>query len=315
MTGMQFVQYSVSRWRELYMWHTLNLQKEPDLARWIPLFALAVAVRAQSAPKFEVASIRLCASGTPAGKTSAASGRDPSNSSPDRLTLNCQSVSRMIRSAYVTNGQFNPLDQTPIEGGPVWIDSDRYQIVAKAEGSPGQETMRGPMLRALLEDRFKVKVHRETREVSVYSLTVAKSGPKLKPFQEGSCLVLDFSKPFALPEKPIPFCGIPQRKRNGLNVTFEVHGGSLDDLSKALGTDLDRIVINRTAIAGKFDFHLEFAPDETTPTLKSWLAAADPSGGPSIFTAIQQQLGLKLESAKGPREFLVIDSIERPSEN
>jgi uncharacterized protein (TIGR03435 family) len=279
----------------------------------IPLFALTVAVRAQPAPKFEVASIRLCTSGN-TGKTSAASGRDPSNSSPDRLTLNCQSVSRMIRSAYVTNGQFKPLDQTPIEGGPVWIDSDRYQIAAKAEGTPGQETMRGPMLRALLEDRFKVKVHRETREVPVYSLTVAKNGPKLKAFQEGSCVILDSSKP-ALPEKPIPFCGLAQRKRNGLTVTWQVHGGSLDDLSRALGSDLDRIVINRTAIAGKFDFHLEFAPDETTPVLKSWLAAADPSGGPSIFIAIQQQLGLKLESAKGPREFLVIDSIERPSEN
>ena len=283
--------------------------------RGIVLFAMAIAVRAQPAPKFEVASIRLCASRTPAGKTSAASGRDPSNSSPDRLNLNCQSVRRFIRSAYVTNGQFNPLDQTPIEGGPVWIDSDRYQIVAKAEGAPGQETMRGPMLRALLEDRFKVKVRRETREVPVYSLTVAKSGgARMTPFQEGSCAILDLSEP-ALPEKPIPFCGIAQSKRNGLNVNWQVHGGTLDDLSRALGVDLDRIVINRTAIAGKFDFHLEFAPDETTPALKSWLAAADPSSGPSIFTAIQQQLGLKLESAKGPREFLVIDSIERPSEN
>jgi len=183
------------------------------------------------------------------------------------------------------------------------------------------------MLQALLEDRFKVKVHRETREVPVYSLTAMKS-PKLKPFEEGSCAVLDFSKPPVLVpgEKPIPFCGLSMRRRKELNVTWEVHGGSLDDLARALGSDLDRIVINKTGITGKFDFYMEFVPDETTAGLNSLRvgggepafpqpASTDPPGGPSIFTAIQEQLGLKLESAKGPREFLVIDRVERPTEN
>jgi hypothetical protein len=89
----------------------------------------------------------------------------------------------------------------------------------------------------------------------VYALTVAKSGAKLKPFQEGSCGVLDFSKPLPLPVgpggKPTPFCGLAVRNRNGPNITWEVHGGSLDDLSRALGGDPDRIVINKTRIAGK----------------------------------------------------------------
>ena len=100
-------------------------------------------------------------------------------------------------------------------------------------------------------------------------------------------------------------------------MTFEVHGGSLDDLSRALGTDLDRIVINRTAIAGKFDFHLEFAPDETTPTGRNppgFVPSSEPAG-PSIFTAVQEQLGLKLDPAKGPGEFLVIAQVEKPKEN
>jgi uncharacterized protein (TIGR03435 family) len=277
---------------------------------------LAVAICAQ--PKFEVASIRQCNNANAAGKSS---GRAGQNSSPDRVTMNCQPLRNFIRSAYITNGRFNPLDRMPIEGGPGWIDSDRYQITAKAEGTPGQEAMRGPMLRALLEDRFKLKVHRVTRDVPVYALIAAKNGPKLKAFQEGTCVVLDLSKGPALPAKPIPICGFAMRKRNGANVTWEVHGGSLDDLARGLGEDLDRIVLNQSGIPGRFDFHLEFAPDQSTAGLGAWLAGAspgnpaDPSGGPSIFTAIQEQLGLKLESAKGPREFLVIDSVERPAEN
>jgi uncharacterized protein (TIGR03435 family) len=99
------------------------------------------------------------------------------------------------------------------------------------------------------------------------------------------------------------------------------------DLAQALGVDLDRIVVNKTGLTGKFDFHLEFAVDETTAGLNALRVgpgaepafpqptASDPPGGPSIFTAIQEQLGLKLESAKGPREFVVIDRVERPSEN
>jgi len=283
----------------------------------------AATIMAQSTAGFEVAAIKLCKSdGGKSGKSGAGGGRNGANSSPDRLSLNCQTVRNFIRSAYVLEGRFDPAAQVPIEGGAAWINSDRYQIVAKADGTPGQEAMSGPMLRALLEDRFKMKVHRETREVPVYALTVAKGGPKLQPFQEGSCAVLDLSEgrpAFDPGERPPLYCGISLTKRAGLNVTWDMRGGSLEDLSKALGSDLDRIVMDKAGIRGRFDFHLEFAPDDATPGLKTWLAAAptssDPSGGPSIFTAIQQQLGLKLESARGPREFLVIDNVEKPSEN
>jgi len=297
--------------------------------------ALAVPLlRAQSAtPVFEVASIRLCEGGDSGGKGGARGGGGPGSPgpSPNRLSLNCGPLKNLIRFGYITyaTGHFNPLERTPIEGGPAWADSDRYQVIAKAEGTPGQDMMRGPMLQALLEERFKLKIHRESREVPAYALTVAKNGSKLQPSQEGSCKALDFSSPPPPPrpgERPVPICGLALRKRNGTSVAWELHGATLDDLARALGNDLDRIVINKSGIAGKYDFHLEFSPDETTAGLNALRAgpigdrafpqptASDPPGGPSIFTAIQQ-LGLKLESAKGPREFLVIDSAEKPTEN
>jgi uncharacterized protein (TIGR03435 family) len=290
--------------------------------------ALAVPLlRAQSAtPAFEVASIRLCEGGDSGGKGGGARGGGGPGSqgpSPDRLNLNCGPLKNLIRIAYITyaTGHFNPLERTPIEGGPAWADSDRYQVIAKAEGAGGQDMMRGPMLQALLEERFKLKVHHESREVPAYALTVAKNGSKLQPSQEGSCRALDFSNPR---ERPVPICGLAMRKRSGTSVAWELHGATLDDLARALGNDLDRIVVNKTGIVGKYDFHLEFAPDETTAGLNALrgpdgpifqpASPSDPPGGPSIFTAIQQ-LGLKLESAKGPKEFLVIDHAEKPTEN
>jgi bla regulator protein BlaR1 len=296
---------------------------------------LVVQPPALPAPAFEVASIKPCGSGDFGGKSGGGRSGGPVDGqgpSPDRLNLACQSVKTLIRTAYITfaNGRrIAPGPLPPIEGGSAWIDSERYKVDAKAEGSPGQELMRGPMLQALLEERFKLKVHRETKEVPVYVLTVAKNGPKLLPFQDGSCVVLDFSKPPALPapgEKPIPFCGMAMRRITEPNVKWELHGGSFDDLARALGVDMDRIVINKTGVTGQFDFHMEFAPDESTPFLNGRgrggdrgapppATPSDPSGGPSIFTAIQEQLGLKLESAKGPREFLIIDRVEKASEN
>jgi uncharacterized protein (TIGR03435 family) len=290
---------------------------------------VAVQPPAPTVPAFEVASVKPCGSGEPGGtaKGGGRSGGAPGGQgpSPDRLNLACQPVRNLIRMAYITfnNGQRIGLGlPPPIEGGPAWIDSERYKIEAKAEGSPGQEMMRGPMLQALLEDRFKLRVHHEDREVPVYTLTVAKSGPKMPVFQEGTCAAIDFSRP---PVDAAILCGLAMRKSTGQTVKWEVHGATLDDLARALGADLDRIVINKTGLSGKFDYHLEFAIDETTAGLNRLRAGpnaepafpmpADPSGGLSIFTAIQQQLGLKLESAKGPRGFLVIDHVEKPTEN
>jgi uncharacterized protein (TIGR03435 family) len=182
------------------------------------------------------------------------------------------------------------------------------------------------MLQALLEERFKLKVHWETKEVPVYALTVAKGGPKLQPFKEGSCYLLDITQLYA-PTKAAPRPGQPCRNgnsRKGSNGIVDWRGLSVDQFAKqVLIGVVDRPVIDRTGIAGKFSFHLEFAPDQATPhflpggALDTGQAGPsdEPVGGPSIFSAIQEQLGLKLVPAKGPRDFLVIDHVERPSEN
>jgi uncharacterized protein (TIGR03435 family) len=242
------------------------------------------------------------------------------------VTFACGSLVNFIQRAYIlfANGRSNPPWFPPkIEGGPAWKDSDRYRINAKAEGNASPEMMQGPMFQALLEDRFKLKIHRETRAASVYALTVAKGGFKLRRVDAGSCTPMDYSQP-AAPRQPDekPVCGVGGFGRRGSLAFADIPAVSLDEFAKRLGGRLDRPVIDRTGITGLFDFHLEFAPDEATPGLRGPLPdggdpnrPSDQTGGQSIFTALQQQLGLKLEAAKGPVEFLVIDHVERPTEN
>ncbi len=287
-------------------------------------------------PQFEVASIKPCGSGD-AGGGGARGGRgggDGQGPSPDRLNLACQPLMNLIRMAYLNfaGGHLNRRDTTPVDGGPAWVTSERYQITAKSEGTPGQEVMRGPMLQALLEDRFRLKIRRESREVPAYALTIGRGGQKLTTFQEGSCVEVDFGRlPGAGPDGKMPALCNFRALRRGLNEaqsTWEVKGASLDEFAKSLGDDMDRIVINKTGIAGKFDFRIEFTPDDQSmpsvvnafrqrdaQSLDRTPIAPDPAGGLSIFTAIQQQLGLKLDPSKGPRDFLVIDRVEKPTEN
>lgn len=240
--------------------------------------------------------------------------------------MNCVSVQGLIGGAYVVkdvNGRRPPRGAT-IEGGPAWVESDLYTINAEAGGAPGEDMMLGPMMQALLEDRFHLKIHRETREIPVYVLTVAKGGPKLRPFVEGTCTehVPGAARP-GPDEKPWCGTGGMRTVRNGPNVTWDEVGASFLNFSVFLGIVLDRPVIDKTGITGTFDFHLAFAPDETTagvaspfaPESSSSAVPPDPARGPSIFTAFQEQLGLKLEAGKGRNEVLVIDHIERPSEN
>jgi uncharacterized protein (TIGR03435 family) len=181
-------------------------------------------------------------------------------------------------------------------------------------------TVAGWGLAALLEDRFKLKIRRESREVPAYAMTVARGGPKLTPFHEGSCIPFGGGPlPPPGPDGKLPVICSMRSMRNRLDrspSTWDLHGESLDGFAKSLGE-------------GKFDFHLEFTPDESMPGILGALnaqrqraeqngepvPASDPAGGLSIFTAIQQQLGLKLDGSKGAREFLVIDRIERPTEN
>jgi uncharacterized protein (TIGR03435 family) len=175
--------------------------------------------------------------------------------------------------------------------------------------------MQGPMLQSLLEDRFKLKVHWEKKDIPVYALVIAASGAKLQPFREGSCVRITMDPTDGPQTPPPPAPGetrcLGSNRRSELNpiiMTFQAQGISVDQFSRMLS--LDRPVINKTGISGLFDFHVEYA----NPTLSAVAQQADVAAGPSIFTVVEQ-LGLKLESSKGPGDFLVIDHIERPTEN
>jgi uncharacterized protein (TIGR03435 family) len=231
-------------------------------------------------------------------------------------------VKFLIQAAYAPS----PDASVPISGGPAWLDSDLYDIEAKAEDNPSREAMSGPMLQTLLRERSKLKIHWETKEIPVYDLTVAKGGPKLQAFKEGSCVLADKSADSQQPSTSTPgkrptLCGSfsigLKGGMKGTNLMLDVHKRSMTEFSRQL--HLDRPVIDKTGIAGLFDFRLEFAIDGTTtgffPPGFTVPAPSDSPDGPSIFTAVQQQLGLKLEPAKGPGEFLIIDSVERPLEN
>jgi bla regulator protein BlaR1 len=247
--------------------------------------------------------------------------------SPGNLRTGCMLLvdsdkTGLIQRAYVrfAEGRLHRFGILPIKGGPAWIHSDPYEIKAKAQGPASPAMMQGPMLQALLQDRFQLRIHRETREGPVYALTPAKSSARLKPFIEGSCSQM----PLAALPPPEPASG--QRYCRSMitlpgpaGAAVDGEGLTISEFSKLLDVILDRPVVDQTGIAGKFNIHLEFSPDQAVPTLRrpgSEEPAADTNlGRPPILTAIQQQLGLKLLPSTGPVESLVIDHIERPSEN
>lgn len=258
-------------------------------------------------PKFDIASVKPCKNDSGPGYKG---GRGVK--SPGRLDLVCQPLRVFIVRAYVyyRDGHFNLLQALPeIQGASDWID-DRYSITAKAEGIASEGMMNGPMLKALLEDRFKLKIHRETKEVSVYDLTVAKGGLKARRFAAGSCMPFDWNTPLPdqLQRQTQKHC-MDRETRRGASVIVQLDAMSVDAFIKFFLSRLDRPVIDKTGLTGLFDFHLEYGPGQAgTDTIAS---PADSS----IFTAVQQQLGLKLTPAKGPGEYLVIDHVERPSPN
>jgi uncharacterized protein (TIGR03435 family) len=270
-------------------------------------------VNAQPAPtpKFEVASIKPCTGGDAGGRRAGGHG----GTSPGRLNLPCLTVRALVERTYVNwaGGRLHVWpEQIAIEGGPAWINSERYRIEAKADGLQSQGTMNGSMLQALLGDRFKLKIHREARQVPVYVLSVAKGGARLDAFREGSCLVVEFDKlpPPPAPGQPEPvLCGMSEVTEKG----YRLYRTTMAEFATEFAARLDRPVIDKTGIAGMFNIQLELTETELYPARSD--AAADPS---AVFDAVRtavKKLGLRLDPAKGPGEFLVIDQVERPSEN
>jgi uncharacterized protein (TIGR03435 family) len=165
--------------------------------------------------------------------------------------------------------------------------------------------MYGPMTRALLEDRFALKLRDEVRKMPVYNLAAVKGASKLKPIRDGSCVPMDLSTVLQSPPPP-NYCG-RNTLTKGDTVIFDGCGVTVPEfIGRALAT-LDRPVVDLTRLRGRFDIHLEFA-STNSPDIGDGSAL-------SVFTAVQEQLGLKLSVANGPVQVHIIDHIERPSQN
>jgi len=191
------------------------------------------------------------------------------------------------------------LTPNAITGGPGWVDSDHYDILAKPPGyvRPSLDQQMS-MLRTLLSERFRVTFHREQKDFSIYALTVAKSGAKLKPGAEPS-------------EGPMPLIF----HLSAQEVTLPARNATMGELASVMQRSaLDRPVLDRTGISGRYDFELKFTPDETLFGGAGLRGTAE-STQPDLFAAIQQQLGLRLEATRGPIDTIVIDHVERPSAN
>lgn len=267
----------------------------------------------QGGPQFEVASVKPNKS--PIGKVMI------QTLPGGRFTAENVTVRMLIRNAY-------QLQDVQLTGGPKWLDEDRFDIVAKTgdeqPGDPFEADKAGRpsrgqlMLRALLADRFKVVVHSEPRELPIYALVLAKKdgafGPKLKR-SEADCSApdADTREPAASPGAP-PRCGIRLFPGNML-----AGGASMVQLAKTLANFAGRMVQDRTSLTGAFDFTLSWTPDAIPPGFdkKAGALRLPPidANGPSLFTAVQDQLGLKLDPQKASVDMLIVDRAEHPTEN
>jgi|SRR5579883_1122574 len=228
----------------------------------------------QATPQFDVVSIRPSASDDRNGGMRPIAGG---------FSARNMSVNALIQLAY-------NLKPWQIVGGPGWVTTDRYDIEAKKEGNPGVDE-KLEMFRPLLADRFQLQFHRETRQAPIYSLIIAKNGPRLQTAAAGARGYI--------------------RSGRGL---VEGKGMSMRIFADLLGGSLGQPVVDKTGISGGFDITFRWTPAEGEANYRDADRPLDPNA-PSIFTAIQEQLGLKLEAEKGPLEVLVIDHIERPSPN
>lgn len=244
--------------------------------RLLIVMAAIIACQAQS-PAFEAASVKVNPTGL--GRIR----RDPG-----RLDITGMTLKGMMRYAY-------DVRDVQISGGPVWLDTEYWNIDATA-GREISDAERKKMLQSLLTERFRMTIRREMKELPVYALEVAKNGSKLKPGTEGA------------PER------VMLNVKSGLVIMIG-ESVTLPKLAEILFGEVKRIVVDRTGSEGNFDFKLEWAPDPANlPSING--AKMEPSSdGPSLFTAVQEQLGLKLESTKAPVETLVIERAGKAAEN
>jgi uncharacterized protein (TIGR03435 family) len=296
---------------------------------FLPLFFFAFLTastgRAQSSrPAFDVASVK------PNPNCQIGVGR--AAISPRNLALPCASLRALIRIAYgeMLVGAGLGARRMEVQGGPGWLDTDRYDVLAKSESNAIAQSV-APMLQTLLEERFNVKVHKEARDSSVYILTVADGGPKLQPTKEGSCSPMDLNN-LQPPKRPKPgepmprYCGAGgQRTSKGSRSAEDWYGVTMSELAgRMLPGKVDLPVVDKTGLAERFDVHIEFVHEYhvSGPVTLNGVVTPDvpepPAGdssGPSIFSALEKQLGLKLSPGKAPLDVIIVDHAEKPSAN
>ena len=239
-----------------------------SLALWV-----SAGVYGQSAagPQFEVASVK------PSTADPSSSGMSTGNG---RLTAINVTLKRCIMGAY-------GVGPNQVFGGPDWLDSDRFEIVAKAEQPVGDHILM-TMLQTLLADRFKLALHREAKPIEAYVLEVTKNGPKLKKGDGGGA-----------------------KTSNGRGDIVATNA-TMDRFAEILSRQMDLPVVNQTGLDGVFNLRLQWTPESARPGQLSKDVVIE---GPSIFTAIQEQLGLRLHTEKVPIEVLMVDHAEKPTDN
>lgn len=252
----------------------------------------------------------------------------PSNTADPRMLIQFQPGGRLVTTNLPARILINVAYKLSLGGrgatigAPGWIDSARFDIEAKAAGDPPREQLI-LMMQSLLADRFKLAAHWETRQLPVYALVLSKegkTGPQLVPHASDNSTCRDLkSQPLAAPQSgtappPVPIpCGGGFLISPG-HVATE---STLADLAKNLSWfgQIDREVVDKTGLSGTFDIAIDYAPFTTSAQPRSDVSEPDPSAPSTIFAALKEQLGLKLESQTGPVDVLVIDHIEEPSPN
>ena len=260
--------------------------------------ALAAAERSQQPPSarraFEVATIRR----TPSDTSGFSYGQRPGG----LWMMTNRTIVTIIREAYPTQVQ-------DVFGAPAWVTADAYDVSAKAEGNPTREEMR-LMLQALLADRFKLAMHYEMRERPIYALVIARSDGRVAPGLVQSqidCAAVNAARREGRsPAGPVPANGAPPCGWSGNGATINFGGLPLSRLSESLGQPDGRPIVDKTGLQGNYEFTLRYALQPNP----------DPANdAPTIFTALEEQLGLKLVPDRAPLQVVVVDHIERPTEN
>jgi len=292
---------------------TLRARHASFICTLYMLCAVGVTTSAQTpaSPTFEVASVKVNKSGD---------ARTDGRLAGGRFTMSNETLWRLVGEAYATS---QALPRFRIIGGPDWVDTERFDVEGVAQSPLSREQAR-LMLRALLAERFKLVIHTEARELPIYELVLSRKdrtlGPQLRR-SDTDCAVPRGERSPQAPQaqnQPAPCVmgfGFGRLAANGMTLAQLADMG----LSRYAG----RTVVNRTGLTGPFDWTLVWTPDNLpkrapgTPAVEPLRVNGfdvDPDG-PSLFTALHEQLGLKLESTRGPVDVLVIDRVDRPAEN